>query len=243
MKNFTIVTFIMLFSINANASPVPFFNKVCPDNPPNGLQCIKVQKGDTWKSLTKNYVYESAPEEMLMNLNRTNKLTPGNWFLIPNTMWESYKDYLNVSPFPKYDAFHTSAKGHSIIVSPKLLAWGLYNRGEQVAWGLVTPGKDICEKKMGWAKCRSPVGEFKVMDKKGEFYRSTMYPIDCPRSEPCAPMPWAMHVRSAGEALHASTNHPGRPDSHGCYRLLLSDAKYLQEKLSIGDKILVLPYE
>lgn len=240
MKNLIII-FIMLFSINTNASPVPYFNKVCPDNPPKGLQCIKVQRGDTWKSLTQDYIGDWAQENILVNINRNNKLTVNNWLIVPKNKLNSHNDYVKISLMNQTDE-RASKYGLSVIVNPKELAWGLYKNQQLINWGVAISGADKCEKRNGWQKCHSPTGEFKVLAKMNRYYRSTMYPIDCPRSEPCAPMPFALRFRREGEALHMGGQLPGFNASHGCIRLTMIDAQYLNQTLSIGDKIIVLTY-
>lgn len=234
----SIILTILIFGIiqEARGDKLTYANQMCEyGNLSRDLYCIKLDYKTTWEL---EAIYSGVSVRQLMNLNRTNKLVKGNWLIVPIRN----DNYMLLSPFPRYDAFHMPIKGMGIIVNPKELAWGLYQNAELINWGLTTPGKDSCKKKNGWAKCHSPVGTFKIMDKKGEHYRSTMYPIDCPRSEPCAPMKWAMHIRPAGEALHASDNHPGQPDSHGCLRLLEEDALYLNQVMNIGDKVIVFPY-
>jgi lipoprotein-anchoring transpeptidase ErfK/SrfK len=51
-------------------------------------------------------------------------------------------------------------------------------------------------------------------------------------------MPYAVCFNNAGYFLHQQSL-PGRPASHGCVRLLISDAKMIFNWLEKGDQIII----
>ncbi|MFH1129503.1 MAG: L,D-transpeptidase family protein [Patescibacteria group bacterium] len=76
----------------------------------------------------------------------------------------------------------------------------------------------------------TPIGKFKIINKEKNGF-SAKYK---------APMPWTM-AWDGLYALHAG-ELPGYPDSHGCVRLLLDDAKQLFSWAEIGTEVLIIGF-
>lgn len=97
--------------------------------------------------------------------------------------------------------------------------------------------------------CKTPSGIFRVLTKRGRYYRSPLYPLGCgnPREgkKPCAKMAWAIKFRYDGPSIHASENddwNNPKHISHGCIHVTMEDARWLNQWVSIGTKIVILPY-
>jgi hypothetical protein len=226
-------------------------------------QIIKIEITETWEILFP----DPKEHDLIQRINRQNtKLELGQKIAIPKQI--EGKSYLDFSPFPPsicfydlnneicYLAEHSEgyshskktsswqmpcAQGKTIIFDPRLLAFAAYNeKGELVYWGPAVGGRKFCPDSK--KPCQTPQGKFKVVYKAGANYRSKIYPIGC-RGKKCAPMPYALFFQD-GAAFHASNSLPGKNASHGCIRLFLNDAKWLnQEFAEIGTTIIIRPYE
>lgn len=235
-----VIIFSILISLlvsNISFAHITYANKLCPNQIYSDLTCIKIKKIDTWNSLSNFY---GITQIQLMNLNRTNKLIVNQWLIVPIKYNISYDEYLRYSGLPRIDVYHNTID-YSVVVDPNNLVWGLYKDYNLVAWGTAISGADKCIKKNGLANCHSPIGTFKILSKKGLYYRSTMYPINCKKKQ-CALMPYAMHIKYSGEAIHSSNDIPGYNASHGCIRVIFEDIKLLSKILSINSQITILSY-
>lgn len=101
-------------------------------------------------------------------------------------------------------------------------AWGAYDdEGNLVKWGRASGGKNFCpDIHRG---CKTVTGTFTIFDKKGPECKSSRFPL--PHGG--APMPYCMHFKG-GYALHGG-NVPNYNASHGCVRLPVEDAQWLNQ--------------
>lgn len=181
--------------------------------------CIKVRSGESWGSLFPN----PESRDIVRRINRMNVgLKAGMVIAIPK-----YLDRISiydVSPFPRYIE---STGERSIYVSQRDLAWAAYDQdGELLWWGPVSPGKGNCQTK---DRCKTPSGSFRIIRKQDIDCISTAFPRRLNGDNGGAPMPYCMHF-FRGYALHGSPTVPGYADSHGCVRLFIEDARWLNEE-------------
>lgn len=214
---FTSLLAICIFLFSSVASAKPYGSKLCAND--ETYHCYKVKRGDTWKNLFKD------PEErdVVMRINRTNnRLYPGMRIAIPN---EINGNPLNFAPISN----QIDPPGQkTIIVSLSKLAFGAYNADGTLAhWGPVSGGKGYCPDLR--RKCTSPIGSFAIYNKEGAGCKSTKFPI----GRGGAPMPYCMFFHG-GFALHGSYDVPGYNASHGCIRLFVNDAQWLNQEFTPG---------
>jgi len=129
-----------------------------------------------------------------------------------------YKDTsLDKSPLPS-----KVSGGNIIKVDLGKLAWGAYDdQGNLVKWGPASGGKSYCpDIRRG---CRTVTGTYTVYSKKGPECKSSRFPV----GKGGAPMPYCMHFKG-GYAMHGG-QVPGYNASHGCIRMLVGDAKWLNQ--------------
>lgn len=147
--------------------------------------------------------------EILEKLNRCDRehlsslvrlVVPLNWTL----------NELDYSPLPaRYNLY--SARDKLIVVHLPGQMFGAYERGQLVYWGPVSSGG---------AHSPTPPGRYHLN------WRSAGR---CSTINPEWYMPWYFNFdNSLGLAFHEYAL-PGKPDSHGCIRLLRRDAKWLYE--------------
>ena len=133
---------------------------------------------------------------------------------------------------------HKAATGQKeFIFDPKHKMWAAYDaNGNLVNQGAASGGKSYCSDIK--RACRTPVGSFRVTRKKGAACKSSIYPV----GKGGAPMPYCTFF-NGGYAIHGSPDVPNYNASHGCVRVLPSDAQWLSNNfLSIGTRVKVLPY-
>jgi L,D-transpeptidase ErfK/SrfK len=216
---FTLITALLSFPVFAK----PYGAKICsqPD-----YTCYKVKRGDSWQKLFP----DADQRDVVMRINRMNtSLYRGLTIAIP--VKES-NDLLAHAPF----STHINPPGHKVIlVSLQRLAFGAYNAdGNLVHWGPISSAKGYCPD-IG-RHCRTSTGHFQVLYKKGKGCTSSRYPV----GKGGAPMPYCMFF-NGNFALHGSYDVPGYNASHGCIRLFISDAKWLnQEFTSSGGRTSVI---
>lgn len=182
--------------------------------------CMKIKAGDQWDTLF------PKPEErdIVKRINRMNiRLRASMIIAIPKNL--DRLTIYDVSPFPRYiDA--TGEK--TIYVSQKQLAWGAYDaNGELLWWGPLSSGSGHCKGIDG--TCTTPSGTFRVIRKQDIDCISTTFPIRPYGESGGAEMPYCMHF-FRGYALHGSDTVPGYRASHGCVRLFIEDARWLNEE-------------
>jgi len=255
---FCFLIFIFVPIVKAEKPTVTYSERLCADF--LNYQCYIV-KTEKWE----NFFPDAELRDLIQRINRQNTvLVPGQKIAIPRQI--TGRSYLDLAPFPqsvcyydfdkevcflaKGDAVEYSEvkekndwlmpciQGKTIIFDPHHLAFAAYNQeGELVYWGPAVGGQKFCPdiKK----PCQTPQGNFQVVYKTGANYHSKTYPVGC-RGKECAPMPYAVFFEN-GAAFHAGLL-PGRNASHGCVRLFLKDAQWLNEFAEIGTKVIIRPY-
>lgn len=219
MKKFISLVLSLVFILSfENAWSVKRFGEALCQSP--DYFCTKVKSGDSWESLFAN------PEErdIIKRINRMNiSLRPAMIIAVPKNV-ERLTIY-DVSPFPRYIQ-PTGEK--TIFVDQKQLAWGAYAaNGELIWWGPLSSGSAQCSAALGG--CKTPSGSFRIIRKQDIDCVSTAFPIRADGNNGGAIMPFCMHFLR-GFALHGSEVIPGFRDSHGCVRMFIEDAQWLNEE-------------
>ena len=182
--------------------------------------CVKVGEGETWESLFPS----SEARDIIRRVNRMNiPLRRGMTIAVPKNI--DRLTIYDVSPFPRYiEPSHEK----TIFVSQKLLAWGAYDEdGELLWWGPLSSGSGHCKGIDG--TCTTPSGSFRVIGKQGIDCISNVFPIRADGMSGGAEMPYCMYF-FRGFALHGSETVPGYRASHGCVRMFIEDARWLNEE-------------
>lgn len=177
--------------------------------------CIAVKPGDTWTSLFP----DPHKRDVVMRLNRMNiPLRYGMRLAVPRY---DRVNYWSISPFPPAISPMPSK---AVIVSMQRLAWGAYEpSGRLVAWGPISAGQSWCSDTS--RECKTVLGTFTFNHKRGADCISGAFPV----GEGGAPMPYCMFFHQ-GYALHGGPAEvPGFNASHGCVRLFVDDARWLNE--------------
>lgn len=139
---------------------------------------------------------------------------------------------------PYHFADHREATGKSYFVfDPKQYAWAAYDgQGNIIRTGVASGGADYCPDIK--SPCHTPVGSFTVKREEGPECVSHIFPL----GKGGAPMPYCAYF-SGGYAVHGSDDVPNYNASHGCIRLIPSDAKWLDENvLHTGSRVIVESY-
>lgn len=190
------------------------------------FHCIEAQKGQKWKELWP----DDTQRHLIMRLNRMNTgLIPKMKIVVPDDL--EHTTLLDIAPFPpKIDADGEK----QIQVDLSILAWGAYDAdGKLVRWGPASGGKGFCPDIQ--AKCKTVTGTFKIQRKGDAKCKSNTFPVP----DGGAPMPYCMFFHG-GYAMHGSGEVPGYNASHGCVRVWVDDAKWLnQEFVEIGTPVIV----
>jgi len=181
--------------------------------------CVKVKPGQTWEKIEP----DPKKQDILKRVNRMNiQPRAGSVVAIPKSL-DTITIY-DVAPFPRY-IDPTGIK--TIYISQKDLAWGAYDAdGELVWWGPASPGRGYCADIR--THCITPDGDYSIERKQGIECISSQFPIHKDGTKGGAQMPYCMHFYK-GIALHGSPLVPGYADSHGCVRLFIEDAKWLNQ--------------
>lgn len=170
-----------------------------------------------------------------MRLNRTNlDMDERSWVAVPKNLVNL--DVLDLSPFP---AQRNTGGEKLVLVDFSKMAYGAYDEhGMLLKWGPVSGGKDFCDDIH--QSCTTPSGTYTITVKKGGDCFSRIFPVD---KKGGAPMPYCMFFHE-GYALHGSPAVPGYNASHGCVRLFVEDAQWLNEEFTdLGTKVIILPKE
>lgn len=205
---------IGLYSYSVFAS---FGSKLCSDD--TRYDCYKVKRGDTWAKLFD----DEQQRDLVMRINRINiRLHPGMTIAIPNNLNDN-SDPLDHSPFKR----EIEPPGQKVIlVSLSKLAFGAYDsQGNLEYWGPVSGARGYCPD-IG-RSCHTPTGRFAIYTKQGRGCKSTKFPV----GRGGAPMPYCMFFHG-GFALHGSYDVPGYNASHGCVRLFVNDAEWLNQEFT-----------
>ncbi|EEZ94128.1 enhanced entry protein EnhA [Legionella longbeachae D-4968] len=161
---------------------------------------------------------------MVKRINRMNiALRPGLTIAVPKNI--DRLTIYDVSPFPRY----IESNGEkTIYVSQKKLAWAAYDQdGELLWWGPISSGIGKCPGVLGG--CTTPTGSFRIIRKQDIDCVSTVFPRRADGNDGGALMPYCMHFYR-GFALHGSYELPGYRASHGCVRMFIEDARWLNEE-------------
>jgi L,D-transpeptidase ErfK/SrfK len=218
-----LITILSVFSISAFADSVWYGARLCRDT--SEFDCYRVHSGDTWQKLFPN----SREQDLVMRINRMGvRLHPGMLLAVPKDL--SSASVMEYSPFPH----SISAPGvRTIIVSKDRMAWGAYNAdGSLERWGPASSARGYCP---DVGACHTPSGTFQIYNKEGAGCFSRKFPV----GRGGAPMPYCMFFHG-GYALHGSYEVPGYNASHGCVRILVPDAEWLNEDFTdIGTPVIV----
>jgi hypothetical protein len=181
------------------------------------FKCLTVGRGDTWEKLFPN----PEQRDLVQRINRTsNYLSLGKEIAVPRDL--EHATLLGMAPFPQTIDEHAK----QIIIDQDKLAWGAYDgQGQLVNWGPISSGRDKCPDSNN--ACLTMPGIFRVFSKENENCKSDIYPI----GKGGARMPYCMYFHK-GFALHGSDDIPGYRASHGCVRMFVRDAKWLNEKFT-----------
>ncbi len=135
---------------------------------------------------------------------------------------------------------------HTIIVDLKNFQWYAFDEdGVGIRSGQASGGRRYCpDIKRG---CKTPAGVFNVISKRGRYYRSPLYPLNCGfgvGQKKCAPMPWYVKFSAQGPGFHASNDDWSRPkhQSHGCIHLRIDEAKWIHDYSTKDTVVVVLRY-
>lgn len=213
-----LTTFLFIVCGSAMAKTPTYGAKLCANDPQ--FSCYTVQKGDTWETL----FTDLQQRDLAMRINRKNtKLEPGAKIAVPNNINRSIP--LDFAPLSKQ--ITPSQLGEkTIVISIKDLSFGAYDEvGNLQHWGPVSAARGYCPDVK--RSCHTVRGQFTIYRKEGSKCVSTKFPV----GRGGAPMPYCMFFKG-GFALHGSHDVPGYNDSHGCVRLFVSDAKWLNEDFS-----------
>ena len=199
---------------------IPIGSHLCKDSA--HYTCYTIKRGDTWANLFTN----QRERDLVMRVNRMNiPLYRGLQIAIPNDL---YADVKRFSPFPE----KISPPGQKVIyvsLHPLVLAWGAYDsQGYLEAWGPAVGARGYCPDT--GHSCHTALGHFTIYRKQGAKCVSTRFPV----GKGGAPMPWCMFFHG-GYALHGSYEVPGFNASHGCVRLFVPDAEWLNQVFTAGD--------
>jgi len=206
-----LVIFLLIFSPVMQARNVT--SSLCHD--PHYI-CYKVKRGDSWHKL----FHDPEQRDLVMRLNRMNTdIYPGLRIVVPKNLDST--SMLDLSPLPR----QINPPGDKFIyVSLNDLAFGAYDaNGNLEYWGPVSGGRGYCPD-IGRG-CHTLTGTFTIFSKEGAGCYSTKFPV----GRGGAPMPYCMFFHG-GFALHGSYEVPGYNASHGCVRMFVNDAKWLNQE-------------
>jgi hypothetical protein len=211
------IIIIIMMALSPAISAQMYGTLLCKNT---NFYCHTAKRGDTWQQLFTN----DTERMLVMKINRINiPIYPGMKIAIPKNHDLEVLDY---SPLPT----NISPPGtKTIYVSLKELAWGAYDAdGHLVNWGPVSGGRGYCpDIHRG---CHTLTGKFTIYQKEGRGCFSRKFPV----GRGGAPMPYCMFFHG-GFALHGSHEVPGYNASHGCVRMFVNDAQWLNQEF-VGDK-------
>lgn len=223
--------------IAGEAPDVPlFFGAGLCNNPK--FECVKVASSQSWEKLFP----DEQQRDLVQRVNRSyNYLYAGKIIAVPRNLKDA--NMLDYSPFPRKIK---SGDGKQVIVDQNKLAWGAYDaKGVLVNWGPIASGRSKCPDSNN--ACYTLTGVFRVFSKEDSRCKSDVFPI----GKGGAKMPYCMYFHK-GFAMHGSDDMPGYRASHGCVRMFVRDAKWLNEnfvdvtnesKHQPGTKVVVRPVQ
>ncbi|MGE3920902.1 MAG: L,D-transpeptidase [Gammaproteobacteria bacterium] len=220
---------ILFFFVNLAQAGTFYGTMLCQND--DHYDCHRVRSGESWQSLFPDF----NQRDLVMRANRRGSgLYPGFVIAIPKDL--ASQNLYTLSPFPlQIDP----PREKEVIIDLNKLAFAAYDpKGNLVFWGPASGGKGFCPDID--RACYTVTGTFRVFRKQYAGCVSSVFPIEYDGG---APMPFCMHFFE-GYAMHGSSSVPGFNASHGCVRMLVNDARWLNENfVSIGTKVIVLPYD
>ncbi len=200
-------------------------------------ECLKVGSGQSWEKLFP----DETQRDLVQRVNRTyNSLWTGKEIVVPRDL--AHATILDLAPFPLKIVDEPEKQ---IVVDQDKLAWGAYDeQGRLVKWGPIASGADRCSDNSS-PTCRTMTGIFRIFSKEGDRCKSNIFPV----GKGGAKMPYCMYFHK-GLALHGSVDIPGYRASHGCVRMFIRDAKWLNEQWVdaanarnnfVGTKVVIRP--
>jgi hypothetical protein len=171
-----------------------------------------VHAGDTLSKL--------VPKNQWLLVQKVNKidahhLCVGQTILLPRDVTITLQDF-NPVPFTLSEV--TTHK--ILVVYLNIQYFGAYENGTLVFWGPISSGKN---------GHNTPKGKYQALW-RSKKYHSKKYDN--------ASMPYAICFSNVGYFLHQQTLS-GKPASHGCVRLLMSDAKMIFNWLEKNNHIII----
>ena len=214
MKYFICVIASALFCISSSVhAHANYGKKFCSSA---GYKCVTIKRGQSWESKFPN----ATQRNIVRKVNRINvPLKPGYVIAVPNNL-SNLASHMDVAPMPR----KIGPNGRPTVkVNLTTLSWGAYDvHGNLLNWGPISGGQNYCKDVN--RGCRTITGDYTFYRKQGQHCKSSKYP----RPNGGAPMPYCMHFKG-GYAMHASATVPGHHASHGCVRMFLEDARWLNQ--------------
>lgn len=181
-----------------------------PQDSIEGFKEYVIKKGDTLSKIAPPLYWG-----VIQRINRIDArhLIPEMKILIP----EDFEKAKQFCPIPKIISNQNFKKILYFFLDVQY--FGAYENGNLWLWGPISSGKKSSQ---------TPWGEFRVLW-KSKNYISKKYKM---------PMPYAVCISEKGYFFHQQSL-PGRPASHGCIRLLKSDAEKLFYWIEKNDPVII----
>lgn len=181
----------------------------------------------------------SASAGMYQNPDGRSRYSHGQHGMRTFTNYADYARAVRTAPsrFYNFPTMRKATGGNVFIYDPRQLSWAAYDsEGSLVRTGPGSAGSDYCSD-LGHS-CYTQTGTFHVYSKQGQEYTSKIFPMPYGG----APMPYAMFFHG-GAAIHGSSEVMEHNASHGCVRVLVEDAEWLNHSfLSYGSTVIIKPY-
>jgi len=247
MRMFPAVLVLFLCATASAATPSDFALRLCREQPQTYM-CVKMRIPRSAKRQYKEWV-EVFPDKRhrraIMAINRRNTLIwNGHTIALPRNF---DSDPLAYAPFPREKTWF--GPRHAVVALHNL-AWAAYEpipgqnlRSRLVWWGPANGGSKIC-RETGRLECKTHPGMYWIMKLHKASKRSDLYPVDCADKKICGhPMPYYMPFHLDGTGLHGDRWLVGRNVSHGCVRMFIEDAKWLNRQFAfVGMPVVVEDY-
>jgi hypothetical protein len=240
MMRVLLVACLLVLPIEVSAAtPSDFALRLCQEQP-EVYMCIKIRipKAAKRQYLEWAEMFPAVPlRRAAMAINRRNALLwRGHTVALPRSF---DPDPLAYAPFPREKAWFGP---RHVVVDLRNLAWAAYEpvpgqnlRVRLARWGPANGGAKIC-RETGKFACKTHPGAHRILRLHGPGKRSNLYPIDCANKRICGhKMPHYMPFHRDGTGLHGDRWLVGRNASHGCVRMLMTDARWLNKRFAFVD--------